>query len=60
MADDFYLQSEPDGPFYAAEKEVAELLKIAEIPIEDDVEIDAGLGFGFGDLILKYAQRMQL
>ena len=55
---DFHLHCEPGAPFFPTEEDEAKGLYLKEIPINDEVRIDAGIGFGTGDLILRHAKRI--
>jgi hypothetical protein len=57
MADDFYLQAESDGPFFPMNRKEAAQLRMTEVPLQEALDIDTGLGFGLGDLILRDAKR---
>ena len=58
LSGDFHLHCEPGASFFPADEDEARSLYLKEIPIEDEVSIDAGVGFGPGDLILKHAKRI--
>jgi len=57
LSGDFFLHSEPGGPFFPTEAEEARELVIEEVPLTAAVEVDAGLGMGTGELILQYGTR---
>ena len=57
MSGDFYLHSEPGGPFFPTTEEGARRLTIEEIPLPTSIRVRAGVGMGTGDLILKYGKR---
>ena len=58
LSGDFHLHCEPGAPFFPTDEDEAKRLYLKEIPIRDKVSIDAGVGFGPGDLILKHAKRI--
>ena len=57
LSGDFYLHSEPGGPFFPTSEEEATHLTVVEIPLDGPVEVEAGLGMGTGDLILEHAKK---
>jgi len=59
MVDDFYIICEPDGPFMPMNKREARKLKLVELPIKEPFEIGAGLGRGSGEVILRFARRLE-
>ena len=58
LSGDFFLHSEPGGPFFPTDEEGAARLYLTEIPIKSTVFVQAGYHMGTGDLILKHAQRI--
>lgn len=57
MSGDFYLHSEPGGPFFPTTEEEAQRLTIEEIPLPASIQVRANVGMGVGDLILEYGKR---
>jgi hypothetical protein len=57
LSGDFYLHSEPGGPFFPTSDEDAIHLTVVEIPLDGPVEVEASLGMGVGDLILEHAKK---
>jgi len=57
LSGDFYLHAEPGGPFFPASAEDAASLTVEQIPLDGPIEVEAGLGMGVGDLILKHGKR---
>ena len=57
LSGDFYLHSEPGGPFFPTSEEEAALLTLEEIPMEGPDEVESGWGVGTADLILKHGKR---
>lgn len=55
---DFFLHGEPDSPLFPISEDDAKALYITEMPITKPIEMKADLGFGTGDLILKYAKKI--
>ena len=58
ISGDFYLHSEPGGPFFPTEPDEAASLTIESIPINQPLFARTGCGYGTGDLILQYANRV--
>ena len=58
LSGDFFLHSEPGGPFFPTDEAEASHLYLTEIPIESPVYIQAGFHVGTGDLIIKHARRI--
>ena len=58
LSGDFKLHCEPGAPFFPTDEDEAKSLYLKEIPIRDEVSIDAGVGFGPGDLIITHAKRI--
>lgn len=58
ISGDFYLHSEPGGPFFPTEPDEAASLTIENIPIKQPLFARTGCGYGTGDLILQYANRV--
>lgn len=56
LSGDFYLHSEPGGPFFPESEADAASLDIEQIPLNGPIEVEAGLGIGSGDMILKYGK----
>ena len=54
LAGDFYLHSEPGGPFFPTTEAEAGRLKVEEIPIAGPIEVEASFGVGCGELILEH------
>jgi hypothetical protein len=57
LSGDFYLHSEPGGPFFPESEADAACLTVEQIPIEGQIEVVAGLGMGGGDLILEHGKK---
>lgn len=57
LSGDFFLHSEPGGPFFPESKEDAASLTVEEIPINGPIEVEAGLSMDCGDLILKHGKK---
>ena len=57
LSGDFYLHSEPGGPFFPESEADAARLTVEQIPIDGPIEVVAGLGMGGGDMILEHAKR---
>ncbi|MBN2495433.1 MAG: hypothetical protein JXR96_12635 [Deltaproteobacteria bacterium] len=57
LSGDFFLHSEPGGPFFPESEEEAAQLTLVEIPMDGPIEVEAGLGMGMGEIILKHARR---
>ena len=53
---DFFLHSEPGGPFFPVEPREAAELNIVRLPVDGDLELDAALHRGGIELILNNAQ----
>ena len=58
LSGDFFLHSEPGGPFFPIDENEAKELYIVELPISEPAEIEGECHFGTGDLIVKNAQRI--
>lgn len=58
LSGDFYLHSEPGGPFFPDSEDEARQLYITEIPTKGRTTIFGNAGYGPGDMILEYAQRI--
>jgi hypothetical protein len=58
LSGDFFLHSEPGAPFFPTEPAEAKELTIEELPINHQVSVQAGCGYGTGDLILQFAKRI--
>ena len=58
ISGDFYLHSEPGAPFFPTEEDDARSLTLELIPLAKSVVIDSGCGYGTGELILQYGQRV--
>lgn len=56
---DFYLFSEPGGPFFPTTKEEAAGLEVIELPIEGEHVFACSPGYGTGDIILLHGRRVQ-
>ncbi len=54
---DFFLHSDPGGPFFPMEPEDAQRLTIEQMPIEHAISIRADRCYGSADRILKHAKR---
>lgn len=59
LSGDFYLHSEPGGPFFPESEADAAQLLVEQIPLDGAIEVEASLGVGCGDFILKYGTRRQ-
>lgn len=57
LSGDFYLHSEPGGPFFPMTEEEAQCLTVEQIPIDAPIEIEAGFHIGAGDLILEHGKK---
>ena len=57
LSGDFYLHSEPGGPFFPESEAEATRLTVEEILIDGPIEVVAGLGMGGGDMILEHGKR---
>ncbi len=57
LSGDFYLHSEPGGPFFPESEADAACLTVEQIPLEGPIEVEAGLGMGGGDLILEHGKK---
>ncbi len=57
ISGDFYLHSEPGGPFFPTTKQEAQCLTLEPISVQYSIEVRAGFGTGTGDRILKYGKR---
>ena len=57
LSGDFYLHSEPGGPFFPTTENEASQLTIENIPLDGPVEIEAAFGAGTADLILKHGEK---
>ncbi|MGB0718484.1 MAG: hypothetical protein ACPGO7_04050 [Alphaproteobacteria bacterium] len=58
LSGDFFLHSEPGGPFFPMDEADASLLYLTEIPIESPVYIQAAFHTGVGNLIINHARRI--
>ena len=58
LSGDFYLHSEPGGPFFPPTEAEAARLKVEEIPIAGPIEVEASFGVGCGELILEHGKRV--
>lgn len=58
ISGDFYLHSEPGGPFFPTEPNEAALLTIENIPHNQPLFARTGCSYGTGDLILQHAHRV--
>lgn len=58
LSGDFFLHSEPGGPFFPTDEDEAKELYVIELPITDPVEIECIYSVGTGELILENAQRI--
>ena len=54
LSGDFFLHSEPGGPFFPESEHEAAHLALVEIPTDGPIEVEAGLGMGPGEIILKH------
>lgn len=55
---DFYLFSEPGIAFFPNSEEDAQALYLTELPLEGEIEVDAGYSCGTADMVLAYAKRI--
>lgn len=58
LSGDFYLHSEPGGPFFPESEDEARQLYVTEIPTKERATIFGNAGYGPGDMILEHAQRI--
>lgn len=58
ISGDFYLHSEPGGPFFPTEKDEARTLTLEKLPLAEPTLVDSGCGYGTGGLILDFAKRI--
>ena len=58
ISGDFFLHSEPGSPFFPTEEDEVRSLTLERIPLSEPVTIDSGCGYGTGELILQFAQRI--
>lgn len=56
LSGDFFLHSEPGAPFFPTEPAEAQQLTIEKLPIDREVSVEAGCGYGTGGLILQFAK----
>ena len=59
ISGDFFLHSEPGGPFFPTEPDEASRLTIEQIPLEDTIFVRAGCGYGTGALIIEHAKKIR-
>ena len=57
LSGDFHLHDEPGAPFFPTTEDEASRLTIEEIPLDGPVQIEAALGMGTAELILKHAKK---
>lgn len=57
LSGDFHLHCELGAPFFPTDEEEARCLTVQQIPLEQPFDVEAGIGMGTGDLILKYGNR---
>ena len=57
LSGDFYLHSEPGGPFFPETEEDAACLTVEEIPMDGPIEVCADLSVGGGEMILEFGKR---
>jgi hypothetical protein len=57
ISGDFYLHSEPGGPFFPTDQDEASSLTVETIPVTERCFARTGFGYGTGHLILQYAKR---
>ena len=58
ISGDFFLHSEPGGPFFPIDANYAKSLYIKEIPIVNSITAEASFGLGLGELILSNAKKI--
>lgn len=58
ISGDFFMHSEPGGPFFPTNEEEAKSLYITEVPLNGPVSIKAGYHIGTGEMILEYARKI--
>ena len=58
LSGDFYLHSEPGGPFFPTTEEEARSLTIEQIALPKTIYVRATIGMGIGDLILDHARKV--
>ena len=58
ISGDFFLHSEPGGPFFPTEPEEAQRLTIEQIPLDHTISVRGCCGYGIGDLIMKHAKKI--
>jgi len=59
LSGEFFLHAEPGGPFFPEDENDAKSLYIREIPLTGPIIVTASVSMGFGDMILKNAQRLK-
>ena len=57
ISGDFYLHSEPGGPFFPTNQEEASALTIETITVDKKYFVRSGCGYGTAELILQFAKR---
>ena len=57
ISGDFFLHSEPGGPFFPYDEAEAKELYMIELALEGSVEIDCSYHIGSGKLILNHARK---
>lgn len=58
LSGDFFLHCEVGAPFFPTEEREAKTLYQTTIPLNGPVTVEAGMGFGSGELILKHARKI--
>ena len=58
ISGDFFLHSEPGGPFFPTEPQEAQCLTIERIPLDHTISVRAGCGYGTGALIMEHAKKI--
>ena len=58
ISGDFFLHSEPGGPFFPTEPEEAQCLTIEQIPLGQTISVRACCGYGTGSLIMEHAKKI--
>ncbi len=56
---DFYLFSEPGGPFWPETADAAAAIRVAECPLAGPIVLETGYGRGLGGFILEHASRSE-
>lgn len=55
---DFFLHAESGAPFFPTDEDAAKTLYMTEIPLSREIEVEASLDMGVGDLIFSNAKRI--